>query len=54
MTRGRDLMGIFRQKKTFFKGFGSLRGQSVSLDSLEGHPEKGWYFRGINCIFSFY
>jgi hypothetical protein len=31
--------------------FGSLGGQSASLDSLEGHPEKRWWFGRLNCIF---
>jgi hypothetical protein len=29
-------------KVIFFKGFGSLEGQSASLGSLRGHLEKWW------------
>jgi hypothetical protein len=41
MIRGRGIMGIFPQKVAFFKGFGSLRGQSPNLDSSEGYSKNG-------------
>jgi hypothetical protein len=40
MTRGRGIIGIFWEKWIFFKGFGSLKGQSASFGNLGGHPKK--------------
>jgi hypothetical protein len=34
--------GDILPKWAFFKGFGSLGGQSASLGNLEGYPKKGW------------
>jgi len=42
MTHDKGIMGIFRQKVAFFKGIGTLRGQSPSLDSSRGYPENDW------------
>jgi len=32
----------------------SLGGRNASIDSLGGHPEKGWKFGSINCIFLYF
>lgn len=53
--------GDISPELVFFKGFGSLGGQSASLgslggqsaslDSLRGYLEKEWKFGGLNYIF---
>jgi hypothetical protein len=42
MTRDKVIYGDISSKCVFFKSFGSLGGQGISLGSLGDHLEKMW------------